>query len=169
MIPQNGFIRKDYLIFKTNVLRNDETRTDSFAFHKKYEPLSYTSRHYIEKPIHFDDRHPAFTFVCAVKETEARFNPKTYFDKAKISSGEVLLILHDEDCIDVYYYDVNEHKKNHVTGWVSEDFDDLMYDNDLEPEEIKYIKDKLFAFWDAYFKSDSPHIPYLQAQYLTDF
>lgn len=90
MIPKNGFIRKDYLILKTNVLRNDETRTDSFQFHKKYEPLVYSSRHYIEKPTHFDDRHTAFTFVCAAKETEARFNPKMYFDKAKIGSGEVL-------------------------------------------------------------------------------
>lgn len=168
MIPRNSIIPKDYLIFKTNVLRNDETMTDAFAFHKKYEPLAYTNRHYIEKPVHFDDRHPAFTFVCATKQTEARFNPKMYFDKAKISSGEVLLILHDEDCVDVYYFNKNE-RKIHATGWVLENFDDLMYDNDLEPNEIKYIKDKLFAFWDAYFKSDSPYIPHLQAQYLTDF
>ena len=79
-----------------------------------------------------------------------------------------MLILHDNDCIDVYYFDKSKQSLER-TCWVLENFDDLMYDNNLEPNEIKYIKKKLFDFWDAYFESDNPYIPYLQEQYLTDF
>lgn len=168
MIPLNNTLSKDYLIFTTNVLRNDKSKTDSFEFYKKYEPLAYVDRHYYSNPTHFDERNPAFKFVCAAREIEAKFNPKTYFDRARISSGEVMLILHDNDCIDVYYFDKSKQSLGR-TCWVLENFDDLMYDNNLEPNEVEYIKNKLFNFWDAYFESDNPYIPYLQKQYLTDF
>lgn len=166
-IPKQS-IAHNFLIFKTNVLRNDRTLIDGFDFHSKYESLAYVP--YKQKPVNFNKRNPAFELYMHVRETLGRFNANNYRDKARIGKGEVLLAIYDNEdndlSIDVLYWDKNNRDYGKIGNWVTMKLVDI---DTIEPKEYNYIVRKLTDFWDAYFESDNPYIPHLQAEYLTNF
>ena len=165
-VPKNC-IEHDFLIIKTNVLRNDKLLIDGFYFHDKYESLAYVP--YKQKPVNFSKRNPAFELYMHVREALGRFNANNYRNKAQISKGEVLLTIYENEdndlSIDVLYWNKNNRDYGKIGNWVTMQLVDI---DTIEPKEYNYIVRKLTDFWDAYFESDNPYIPYLQEQYLTN-
>lgn len=171
MIPKKDITKRDYMIFKTSVIRNDLTGTDDFRFLKRYEPAGYNSQiSPINKVVRFDTEHPAFTFLEATSITPLSFNPENYRTKYSMSMGKVLLFVYNDDDydelqIDVYYRNRNQ-RNNGNQGYVVEALDDLAEWN-FEDEEVEYIKEKIKSFWNAYNYSDKPDTKSLQEEYLS--
>lgn len=169
MITQKDITKQDYMIFKTNIIRNDLTGTDDFRILKRYEPYGYNSQiSPINRTTRFDSEHPAFTFLEAAEITPISFNPENYRTKYHLNMGKVFLFAHKDDCeilIDVYYRNRNELNNGH-NGYVLEPLDDLAEWN-FEQEEVEYIKGKIESFWDAYTYSEKPNIRELQEKYLS--
>ena len=82
---------------------------------------------------------------------------------------EVLLTIYENEdndlSIDVLYWNKNNRDYGKIGNWVTMQLVDI---DTIEPKEYNYIVRKLTDFWDAYFESDNPYIPYLQEQYLTN-
>ena len=89
MVSQKDITKRDYMIFKTNVIRNDLTGTDDFRFLKRYEPYGYNSQvSPINRVVRFDTEHPAFTFLEKATVTPISFCPENYRSKYSMSMGE---------------------------------------------------------------------------------
>lgn len=170
MVTQNDVTKRDYMIFKTNVIRNDLTGTDDFRFLKCYTQLGYDAQNPspympINRTTRFDSEHPAFTFCEATTSSPRLFNPETYRSKYSMGAGEVLLFAYEDDCelqIDVYYRD----SKSGNSRYVLESLDDLAYWN-FEDEQVEYIKAKIKSFWNVYFDTVRPNVRNLQEEYLS--
>ena len=169
MISQKDITKRDYMIFKTSVIRNDLTVTDDFCFLKRFEPYGYNSQvSPINRVVRFDTEHPAFTFLEKTTTLPISFYPEDY--RSKYGMGEVLLFVYEDDDydelqIDVYYRNRNQ-RDNGNQGYVVENLDDLAEWN-FEDEEAEYIKEKIKTFWDAYNYSEKPNIKELQEKYLS--
>ena len=171
MASQKDITKRNYMIFKTSVIRNDLTGTDDFRFLKRYEPYGYNSQvSPINRVVRFDTEHPAFTFLEKATVTPISFCPENYRSKYSMSMGEVLLFVYEDDDydelqIDVYYRNRNQ-RDNGNQGYVVENLDDLAEWN-FEDEEAEYIKEKIKTFWDAYNYSEKPNFKELQEEYLS--